>query len=170
MSTEFKHSVSEPIPNDVGSLAWFSCYGSYGVPPTYDNWGHVVSFVPGKGFLSSPAGALGTYGQAWFDTISEVEQAFNARFVGWSEDINGLRVSQIVQQKTSIKDVSKMMLCHKPQADGSLLFLLFSDGFYLEFTGQESANAFAGQIGSSSAPVTQSFFDKVKLEVDAKRK
>lgn len=71
---------------------------------------------------------------------------------------------------TNKKDKEKMMLCHKIQADGSLVFLLFSENFYLDFTGQEAANAFAGQIGSSSAPVSQSFFDKVKAEVNAGRK
>lgn len=69
----------------------------------------------------------------------------------------------------NVKDDKKMMLCHKPQPDGSLLFLLFGDNFYLEFSGQDAANAFAGQIGSSSAPVSQSFFDKVKAEVAAGR-
>ncbi len=71
---------------------------------------------------------------------------------------------------TNKKDKEKMMLCHKIQADGSLVFLLFSENFYLDFTGQEAANAFAGQIGSASAPVSQSFFDKVKAEVNAGRK
>jgi hypothetical protein len=67
------------------------------------------------------------------------------------------------------KEKNKMMLCHVPK-NGQVVFLLFSENFYLEFTGQEAANAFAGQIGSASAPVSQSFFDKVKAEVDAGRK
>ena len=174
-ATEYKHSTSEPIPNDVGTVIWFSHYGSYGEPPTYANWGHVVSFIPGRGYLSSPAGQLGTYGQSWFDTIEEIEQTFNAKYVGWSEDINGLRVAEISAspQPTptpNIKDIPNMMLCHKIQPDGSLVFLLFSENFYLDFTGQDAANAFAGQIGSASAPVSQSFFDKVKAEVEAGRK
>lgn len=173
-ATQYKHSVSEPVPNDVGTIQWFEHYGSYGEPPTYANWGHVVSFIPGRGYLSSPAAKLGTYGQSWFATIEEVERAFNAKYVGWSEDINGLRVAEVSAQPQpqpvpNSKDIPNMMLCHKPQPDGSLIFLLFSDGFYLEFTGQEAANAFAGQIGSASAPVSQSFFDKVKAEVEANR-
>lgn len=65
-----------------------------------------------------------------------------------------------------------MKLCHIPK--GALkgtehLFLLFSENFYLEFTGQDAANAFAKQCGGNSAPVSKSFFDKVKKEVDAGR-
>lgn len=71
--------------------------------------------------------------------------------------------------KPNKKDENKMMMCHIPK-NGQLVFLLFSENFYLEFTGQEAANAFAGQIGSASAPVSQSFFDKVKAEVNAGRK
>lgn len=170
-ATTYKHSVAEPLPN-VGVILWFEHFGSYGEPPVYMNWGHVVSFIPGRGFLSSPVGALGTYGQSWFDTIEQVEQTFNAKYVGWSEDINGLRVAEVSSQPQPVpnsKDVPEMMMCHIPK-NGQLVFLLFSENFYLEFTGQEAANAFAGQIGSASAPVSQSFFDKVKAEVAAGRK
>lgn len=172
-ATQLKHSVSEPVPNDVGTLQWFEHFGTYGNPPSYENWGHVVSFIPGRGYLSSPAGKLGTYGQSWFATIGEVERAFNAKYVGWSEDINGLRVAEIsgspIPTPTNTRDEKKMMLCHVPR-DGQVVYLLFSENFYCEFTGQEAANAFAGQVGSASAPVSQSFFDKVKAEVEAGRK
>jgi hypothetical protein len=59
------------------------------------------------------------------------------------------------------KDKNKMNLCHivTPQPDGQLKFLLFNDSFYLEFVGQDAANAFASQIGGNSAGVSKSFFD-----------
>jgi hypothetical protein len=168
-ATQLKHSTSENIPTDVGVVVWFSHYGTYGSPAYYANWGHVVSWIPGRGYLSSPTNGVG---QKWLGSIQEVERAYNSKYVGWSEDINGLRVAKIDENPNpkTRKEEPKMMLCHKPQPDGSLLFLLFGDNFYLEFTGQEAANAFAGQIGSSSAPVSQSFFDKVKAEVEAGRK
>ncbi len=72
--------------------------------------------------------------------------------------------------KPNKKDEQKMMLCHKFEPDGSIVYLLFSENFYLDFTGQEAAVAFAYQVGSYSAPVSQSFFDKVKAEVNAGRK
>jgi hypothetical protein len=168
-ATQLKHSTDENIPTDVGVVVWFSHYGTYGDPAYYANWGHVVSWIPGRGYLSSPTSGVG---QKWLGSIEEVERAYNSKYVGWSEDINGLRVAKIDEnpKPKTRKEEPKMMLCHKPQPDGSLLFLLFGDNFYLEFTGQDAANAFAGQIGSSSAPVSQSFFDKVKAEVEAGRR
>jgi hypothetical protein len=170
-ATEYKHSTTENIPTDVGVVVWFSHYGTYGENGNeyYANWGHVVSWIPGRGYLSSPTSGVG---QKWLESIEEVERAYSSTYVGWSEDINGLRVAKINQnpKPKTRKEEPKMMLCHKPQPDGSLLFLLFGDNFYLEFTGQDAANAFAGQIGSSSAPVSQSFFDKVKAEVEAGRR
>lgn len=91
---------------DAAVPVWFSHFGSYGEPPTYNNWGHVVAWIPGRGFLSSPLGKLGTYGQSWFDTIEEVERTFNAKFVGWSENINGLQVVEFKDDP-------------KPQGDGA---------------------------------------------------
>lgn len=90
LATEHKHETRD-LP-DVSVPCWFEHWGTYGEPPTYGNWGHVVQYVPGAGFVSSPVGKLGTYGQSWFGTLEEVERTFNARFVGWSEDINGLKV------------------------------------------------------------------------------
>ena len=69
------------------------------------------------------------------------------------------------QENYNTKDISKMNMCHIPQPDGSLKFLLFNEAFYLEFVGQEAANAFATQIGGNSAGVSQSFFDLVKAQV-----
>lgn len=59
---------------------------NYGV-----NQGHVVAWIPGKGFLSSPGYG---YGQQWFDSIVAVEKYFGCTFVGWTEDINGKRIAK----------------------------------------------------------------------------
>lgn len=85
-ATQYKHGVQESLPN-VSAILWFSHFATY--QGKYDNWGHVVTYVPSKGFLSSPATGNG---QLWLSSISEVEKTFNAKYVGWSEDINGLRV------------------------------------------------------------------------------
>lgn len=76
-------------PSNVSVPVWFSHYGTYGKPPRYANWGHVVAYVPGKGYLSSPGSG---HGQRWFKTIAEIERYFNCKYVGWSEGINGVRV------------------------------------------------------------------------------
>jgi hypothetical protein len=169
-ATSYKHPTSENIPLDVGVIVWFEHWGTYGSPAYYANWGHVVSWIPGKGYLSSPTSGVG---QKWLGSIEEVEKAYSSKYVGWSEDINGVRISQInssppkpVKKK---KEDPKMMLCHKIEPDGSIVYLLFCENFYLDFVGQEAAIAFAYQVGSHSAPVTQSFFDKVKAEVEAGR-
>ena len=86
-ATTLKHGTGENIPDDVGVLVWFEHWGNYGY---YANWGHVVSWIPDKGYLSSPANGVG---QKWLATIEEVERTFNSKYVGWSEDINGLQVA-----------------------------------------------------------------------------
>lgn len=88
-----KHKHTGKLPN-ASVPVWFSHYGTYGYPARYDNWGHIVAYVPGRGFLSSPAFLRPgqTRGQQWFPTIQAVEQAFNAKYVGWSEDLNGTRI------------------------------------------------------------------------------
>ncbi len=80
-------SYERNIPSDVAVPVYFAHYGTYGSPPRYANWGHVVVWVPGRGYLSSPAGG---YGQQWFPTIEAVERAFNARYAGWALDVGGL--------------------------------------------------------------------------------
>ena len=104
-ATTLKHDITEDIPNDVGVVVWFSHYGSYGSPPYYANWGHVVSWIPGRGYLSSPRNG---YGQDWSTSIGEVEAKFNCRYVGWTEDINGLRVAEITQPKPPEPEKPKM--------------------------------------------------------------
>lgn len=88
-NTRLRHETRD-MPN-VAVPVWFDHWGTYGSPLRYANWGHVVAWVPGHGFLSSPASG---YGQQWFPSIDAVERAFNAKFRFWSEDINGLRVAQ----------------------------------------------------------------------------
>jgi nucleoid-associated protein YgaU len=61
------------------------------------NWGHVVAYIPGAGFLSSPGSG---YGQRWFGSVEEIERFFRCTFVGWSEDINTLQVATWTEDKT----------------------------------------------------------------------
>lgn len=86
-ATTHKHFDALPT---VSVPVWFSHYGTYGKPPEYGNWGHVVAYIPGQGFLSSPGEG---YGSEWLATIEAVEQRFNSTYVGWSEAINGLQVA-----------------------------------------------------------------------------
>lgn len=93
-ATQFKHE-DRNLP-DVCVPVWFDHWGTYGNPPTYGQYGHVVTYFPSRGFLSSPGRG---YGQQWFGTIEEVERTFNAPFVGWSEDMQpGMQVVEFVEE------------------------------------------------------------------------
>lgn len=79
------------FPDGVAHPIWFEHWGTYGDPPTFKNWGHTcVRFSDGR-ILSSPGSG---FGQQWFNSIEQVESWFNCRFVGWSEDVNGVKVIQ----------------------------------------------------------------------------
>lgn len=84
------HKSYERNLPDVAVPVWFSHYGTYGQPPSFENWGHTLGWIPGRGFLSSPAWGTGSQ---WFSTIEEIENTFNCKFVGWSLDIGGLTVA-----------------------------------------------------------------------------
>jgi len=105
---------SGDLPN-VGCIVWFEHWGTYGSPPQYANWGHVVTYVPGRGFLSSPTSGTG---QQWFDSIKSVERAFNAKYVGWSASINGLTVAKYNEDPKPVKNGNYDMIVKVQCADG----------------------------------------------------
>lgn len=79
------------LPTDVSVPVYFEHWGTYGSPARYANWGHIVAWVPGRGYLSSPAGG---HGAQWFPDIASIERAFNCRYVGWAYDVGGLTVAK----------------------------------------------------------------------------
>lgn len=83
-ATKFKH-LDRNLPN-VCVPVWFS-YIENGV-----NLGHVVWWVPGVGFYSSPW-QQGT-DHAVLSSIEEVERIYHCKYVGWSEDISNVRVAK----------------------------------------------------------------------------
>lgn len=101
LATKHKMDKSVPIPN-VPVLLWYSHVGAYddGLGP-YDgvapggraNWGHVTPIIPGQGIYSSPASGFNNPTFDVYETIAQVERTFNATYVGWSLDINGLLVA-----------------------------------------------------------------------------
>lgn len=92
-----RHPASEPLPS-VPVVLWFSHYGSYGSPGQeyWKNWGHVAPYVPGDAIYSSPATWNAGWSQSRFATIADLERALNCKYVGWSEDLNGMRLAQRV--------------------------------------------------------------------------
>lgn len=85
--TKFRHAT-RTMP-DAAVPVWFWHQGTYG--EGYGEYGHVVIWVPGRGFLSSPGYG---YGQEWLSSLSAVEARFNCRFRFWSEDMAGIRLVQ----------------------------------------------------------------------------
>lgn len=163
-ATEQKREGS--IPN-ASVPVWFSHFGTYGNPPTYENWGHVVAHIPGYGYLSSPGEG---YGSEVFPTIEAVEAKFNSKYVGWSLDINGLTVAEEIPDPTTKKE-TKMLICHTMDGrtpEQGPLYLLFGTDFYQGFGGE--GKYFESQIGGQSMPVSREFMDSVRAFIDAGRK
>lgn len=82
--TELKH-ISQDFP-PVSVPVWFDSWAT--VNGVYARYGHVVAWVPGRGFVESGT-RQGGKGQQWHLTIAEVERYNNCKFVGWSEDMPG---------------------------------------------------------------------------------
>lgn len=79
-----KRHTASSHPKNVSVPIWFSFYRR-GV-----NFGHVVVYVPKKGYYSSPYKRGTSF--AVLPSIKEVERIYSAKYVGWSEDINGVSV------------------------------------------------------------------------------
>lgn len=78
---------TDALPTDVSVPVWFEHWGTYN--GQYKNWGHVATWVPGRGIYSSPRQG---YGGEWFSSIREIEQQFNARYVGWTTSMHGMPI------------------------------------------------------------------------------
>lgn len=150
-----KRHHNRKIPNAVCVL-WFDHWGRYGLPgrEVYANWGHVVVYVPGKGFASSSP----VYGEVstpyYYNSIGAVEQAFNCKFRFWSEDINGKRVCEPVKKPVNAgkKGNKKMLMTYFDDAGGKGVrrWAVFGPNFWLELTTQKAANDIAKQLGFSA--------------------
>lgn len=89
LATKYKHT--DKLPN-VAVPVWFSGAGGAG---------HVVVYVPNKGFYSSPWQKGTTH--AVLPSISEIERIYRVKYVGWSEDLENAKVAI----SDIIKDMSK---------------------------------------------------------------
>ncbi len=88
-AVQHPHSPAESLP-DVPVPMWFEWWGT--VDKVYKNWGHVATWFPGKGILSSPFRS--GLKQQWFSSPQKLIDALGGGvYVGWSEDINDVRVA-----------------------------------------------------------------------------
>lgn len=86
-NAKYKYEASD-LPTDAAVLMWYS----YTVDGK--NEGHVTVNVPGKGIYSSPYAKDTSH--AVVGSIADVERIYGVTYVGWSEDINGVRVAEPV--------------------------------------------------------------------------
>lgn len=106
---------------------------------------------------------------AGVSSIEAYVAATGATPLGWSwrNGVNTLEYVSSSQPKPPAetprkKDTMQLAYIPKGASNGKdALFLLFGERFYLEFVGQEAANAFNTQIGGNTAPASRSFFDAV---------
>lgn len=109
-----KHRHATRTMPDAIAVLWFDHWGAYddGNGPYHGrpvgasgNWGHVVDYIPGVGFASSSP-VFGDYSAPYiYESIGEVESAFNCSFRFWSEDINTLRVCEPIEERDRNKPV-----------------------------------------------------------------
>lgn len=84
-------NTSREMPN-VAVPVFFKWVNNIKGDPNYGvDQGHVVAWVPGRGFFSSPG--VG-YGSTWFDSIVAIEKYFGCTYRGWAQDLNGKRVAE----------------------------------------------------------------------------
>lgn len=77
-------NTSRDLPN-VQVPVFFSWVGT--IDGIRKDWGHVVTYFPGRGFLSSPGKWTDGYGSQWFSSIDAVTRWFNAPYLGFTLDI-----------------------------------------------------------------------------------
>lgn len=75
------------LPSGVFVPIWFNHWGTYG--GVYKNWGHCAIYKDGK-IWSSPLSHK-PYADI-FGSIGEIEQRFNAKYIGWTEFVGNARV------------------------------------------------------------------------------
>jgi hypothetical protein len=93
-NAQYRHPTSESLP-DVPVPVWFEWTGL--VDNVRANWGHVAVWFPGKGVLSSPFSI--NQKQQWFDTPQKlITYLGSGSYVGWSEDINGVRIADVTKE------------------------------------------------------------------------
>jgi hypothetical protein len=86
---------------------WFEWTGV--VDNVRTDWGHVAVWFPGKGVLSSPFST--NLKQQWFDTPQKlIAYLGSGSYVGWSEDINGVRVADVTKEDGMTKQEAVAIL------------------------------------------------------------
>lgn len=87
LAVDGKHQDRNMPNTDVP--IWFESWGTYnGVTK---NWGHASVYQASTGRVFSSPGS--GYGNKWFASISDAERQWGMRYVGWSEYLNGMQIT-----------------------------------------------------------------------------
>lgn len=101
------------LPTGAAVLLWFEHWGTY--RGKYANWGHVAIHVPGRGIYTSPW--YSSYGQEIYQSIEEIERVFNARYVGWTDNISGVRVAEPQRKEKPEKEIDMRVIYNTQNKD-----------------------------------------------------
>lgn len=81
---------TDGLPSGVYVVVWFTHWGTYG--GIYKEWGHVAIYKDGKVWTSPYTNK--PYADVL--TIAEVERIYGAKYVGWSNVVNGVTLAEWV--------------------------------------------------------------------------
>ena len=85
------------MPN-VDVPIFYESWGTYnGVTK---NWGHAAVYQASTGRVFSSPGS--GYGNTWFSSIADSERRWGMRYVGWTENLNGLQIVQWVNDPAPV--------------------------------------------------------------------
>ena len=113
--TQFKHADGN-MPSGVYVPIWFSHTGTYG--GVTKNWGHVAIYKDGVVWTSPYSH------KPYADrlTIPEIERIYNAKFVGWSEDLAGsliIRIGDVPMSPDEERNAYQIVLNRAMEHGGS---------------------------------------------------
>jgi hypothetical protein len=83
------HQHTDGLPSVAVPVYW-SWWGT--INGETRDWGHVAVLLPDGRVLSSPLTWSQGYGQTIASSVDEVSNILGATYLGWTEDMNGLRV------------------------------------------------------------------------------
>lgn len=169
LNTKYRHSPSEPLP-DVPVAVWLGHYGTYRTEARgweTKEWGHVVVWIPGRGFISSPG--EGDYpSQEWLPTLDAVIQRFGINkqgtkegvYWGWSEDISGVRVAINEDQESKPDWEEEMQIISSTST--ATQWLMGADGTMIGLPSIEYAQVAQKLIDKTATGINRRELDVVK--------
>jgi len=105
-NSKFQHT--DPLPQDVAVAVFYTWYGT--IDGVTRNWGDIAIHVPGRGVFGSPTRGLKNTNR-WDPSVEARRAAIGgqAKYVGWTEDVNGVRIVENVVTPTKPQGGDEMI-------------------------------------------------------------